>query len=248
MFKIISVGWNCADVFERTLRSVEEQTRDDYEICVVYDGGDGGGHQLEQWNYGHDDRWSFWENTEQLHAVRNQYEGIQSMAPADEDIIVFLDLDGDQLAHPGVLQRLFDYYADDTFLTYGSYRPVPDPGTCPPAIAFPADVITNNSYRQHLINGGSCCFNHLRTMKGKVFNAIPEDRFKWPNGEWYIAGTDYLFMISGLELAGGRHKFIEETMMLYNSANPYAEHRSHSADANACINDLLNRPALQPLP
>jgi hypothetical protein len=247
-FKIISVGWNCQDWIDQTLRSVDEQTRTDWEIAVFYDGGDHGRKQIFEWVKPRSAKAQCCFNAEQHFAVRNQYEGILALNPEPEDIIVFLDLDGDQLAHPGVLQRLDDYYADNTLLTYGSYRPIPDPGTTTPAQPFPADVIAKSSYRQHFLRGGRCCFNHLRTMKGKVFNAIPPEYFKWPDGRWYDAGTDYLFMLAGLELAAERHKYINETLLFYNHANPHADNLSHPAVTNACVEDILRRSPLGRLP
>jgi glycosyltransferase involved in cell wall biosynthesis len=246
-FKIISVGWKCEEFIDRTLASVAAQTRDDWQIAVIYDGGDNGAEPIRKWCNNYFECAGYFLNEEQKFAVRNQYEGICVLEPADEDIIVFLDLDGDQLAHPNVLQRLADHYADDTLLTYGSYKPIPDPGTCTPATPFPAPVIRENAYRKHIAAGNSCCFNHLRTMKGKIFKAIPPDRFKWPNGEWYTAGTDYLFMVNGLELAGQRHKCINETLLLYNHANPHADYLSHPDVTRACVADILQRPPLSPL-
>jgi len=248
-FKIISVGWNCAPFIEQTLYSVEDQERDDWEMTIVYDrSNDGGEEIIENWHARHSNFDHYHINPDQRFAVRNQYEGIRSMAPGPDDIIVFLDLDGDRLAHPQVLERLSDFYADDTLVTYGSYQPVPDLGTCQPASPFPAHVVDENSYRAHILNGGRTSFNHLRTMKGKVFNAIPESYFKWPDGRWYNAGTDYTFMMAGLELAGGRYKFIGETMLLYNHANPHADNVEHPEETGACVTSSLQKTPLRPLP
>lgn len=245
MFKIISAGWMCQDWIDQTVASVIEQNRDDWQMMIMYDGGDNGAEHIYKWGNG---KIQHRINTEQKFAVRNQYEGICALLPEPEDIIVFLDLDGDQLAHRGVLQRLDDYYSDDTLLTYGSYKPIPDLGTCQPAQPFPPDVIARSTYRHHIFTGGRTCFNHLRTMKGKVFNAIPPEYFKWTDGRWYDAGTDYLFMLAGLELAAERHKHINETLLLYNHANPLADNIAHPAVTGACVNDILQRQPLGRIP
>jgi glycosyltransferase involved in cell wall biosynthesis len=246
MFKIISVGWNCRDWIAQTIASVVTQKREDWELMVVYDGGDTGEETINRWAAQRPSI-KVQINSEQKYAPRNQYEGILAMAPGPDDIIVFLDLDGDRFAHPNVLQHLDDCYAHGPLLTYGSYKPVPDPGTSAPARPFPREVIDSGSYRQYLRAGGLCCFNHLRTMKGKVFNAIPPEYFKWPDGRWYDAGTDYLFMLAGLELAGRQHMFINETLLLYNHANPYADYLRTPAVTSQCINDILLREPLKPL-
>jgi len=251
-FIVVSVGWQCAEFLERTLASIAAQSVDNWEAHIRYDPSDDNGADLiERWC---DTREGFngQINTDRRFAVRNQYEAIVAAKPEDDDIIVFLDLDGDQLAHEHVLRDLAGHYADGLLLTYGSYRPIPDPGTTSPAVPFPDDVVARNAYRKYIVTpGASCCFNHLRTMSGRVFNNIPPDCFRWNSGpkkgQWYEAGTDYIYMISGLELAGGRYKCIDDVLCLYNHANPYADYLYHPAEADACTRNFLRRPPLLPL-
>jgi hypothetical protein len=89
-------------------------------------------------------------------------------------------------------------------------------------------------------------------MSGRVFNSIPKSHFRWPDGtrkagQWYVAGTDYIFMTAGLERAGGRYKCISDVLLLYNHANPHADYLHHPADADACTQNYLRRPALNAL-
>lgn len=253
-FHIISVGWQCAGWLEQTLASIEEQKRTDWQAWITYDPSDDDGAKRlvawreERWR---DGRWHVQLNTERKFAVRNQWEAITAADPDADDIIVFLDLDGDQLAHPRVLERLAGHYADGALLTYGSYRPVPDPRTCAPALPFPDEVVRTNSYRRHILSGAGCCFNHLRTMSGRVFKAIPPEHFRWARGpkrgQFYEAGTDYIFMVAGLELAGGHYLCVPEVLCLYNAANENADYLYHPAEANACTQDYLRRRPLKPL-
>lgn len=245
MFKIISAGWKCAEWMEQTILSVTTQTVRDWQMQIMYDGGDDGGEILAQLEHPQID---YVVNDEQCFAVRNQYEGLRLLDPGPEDIIVFLDLDGDRLAHPSVLDNLLTAYSDGrTLLTYGSYQPVPDEGTSPPAIPFPIDVVVSNSYRHYVRQELTpCCFNHLRTMKGKVFNSIPAAQFRWDDGRWYTIGADYAFMMPALERAGGRYKCLSETLLLYNHDNPNADWRVNPD--HGCVSDLLNRYPLEPLP
>jgi hypothetical protein len=249
-FKIVSVGWRCADWWERTVQSVQNQSVDNWDVWIMYDGGDSAGVDIQEWCDTHGDRWHCTINRHQQFAVRNQVEAIQSLAPADDDIVVFLDLDGDQLAHPDVLTRLAKAYNEGALVTYGQFKPVPPVASCGQAKAFPPEVIAANSYRTHMLTG-DCCFNHLRTMSGLIAKAIPLDQFRWAKGpkkgEGYDAGTDYVFMVSALELAGGRFEFIQDTLLLYNHANPLADNISHPAESAACTQDFLRRPPLQPL-
>jgi glycosyltransferase involved in cell wall biosynthesis len=247
-FKIVSVGWMCSQFIEQTLRSVEMQSVDNWDIWITYDPSqDDGAAVIKDWCDARDDRWNYTINTDHRWAVRNQYETITALAPKDDDVVVFLDLDGDQFAHADVLARLAEEYQDGTLLTYGNYLPVPFAATCPLAIPFPSAVINHATYRVHMLTG-QCCFNHLRTMSGRVFKAIPENQCRWESGEWYVAGTDYVFMVAGLELAGERHKCLSEVLLLYNNANPRADNLTHPAESDACVQNYLHRPSLKRLP
>lgn len=247
-FKIASTGWMCAQWIEQTLKSVEEQSNDDWEIQIVYNGDDGGDKIIRKWCDARDDRWKYLIKDHRDYGVKDQYEAIRMLDPRDDDIVIFLDLDGDRLAHQGVLDSLAAAYADGvTLLTYGNYEPIPNPGTCPPAKPFPEDVVRHNSYRNHM-RYGECCFNHLRTMRGRLINAIGEEQFKWYQGneagEWYKGAMDYIFMIPALELAGPRHKCLTEVLCFYNHANERADNKMQPTESTNCVHDVLSRPAL----
>lgn len=249
-FCIVSTGWQCESWITQTLRSVEEQTRSDWRIQIVYDPStDDGADLIRRWCDDRDNRWHCTLNTEHLFAVRNQVEAIQALDPADDDVIVWLDLDGDRFAHPDVLAHLADAYADGTtLLTYGSYLPIPDKGTSTMATPFPADVVAANSYR-HCLRHVHCHMNHLRTMSGRLFRAIPDDQFHWPDGRgWYAAGADYILMTAGLERAGGRYKCLPEVLMLYNHDSPLADNLIRNDICTENIVNFLERPPLDPLP
>ena len=255
MFKIVTTGWNCVEFAEQTLRSIEDQTCRDFQVSIAYESatpyGSGEGEKLldiitqvaigqvlvEIREPGH-----------YLHDVHTRYEATMATEPEDDDIIVTLDLDGDTFAHPDVLAHLLDYYADDTLLTYGNYEPVPpDPG-CPPVLAYPEDVVAARSYRAFR----EVRFNHLRTMKGRVFKAIPPEQFQFAagpkKGQWYTKGNDVEFTFCGLELVGPRFKVIDEVLLHYNSINPNSNWRIAPRETDECIADFFNRPPLEELP
>lgn len=246
MFKVISTGWNCRDWLGSSLLSIKEQSIKDWEVALVYDGGDGGEDFLTGWCRAEGSRWKLHVPPERGHAPKNQWTALQMLDVEDDDIVLWVDLDGDRLAHSEVLEHLATYYEDGTLLTYGNYASIPhDPG-CAPPIPFPAHVIESNSYRSYFRDGGSCCFNHLRTMKGRVANAIPESYFKHETDQWYQSGADYIFMISGLELAGPQHKCLTEVLYHYNADHPFPENMTHPGGES--IWHSFSRIPLQPLP
>ena len=249
MFKIVSVGWDCVRFVEWTLKSIEAQTVQDWEVWITIDPSDDGtAEKVAEWCDARDDRWNYQINTERLFAVRNQVEAIENLNPTDDDIIVWLDVDGDKFAHPRVLEHLLDYYAGDTLLTYGSFTPVPANPGWEQARDFPISVVERNDFRPHIANVHHC-FNHLRTMKGVVFRNIPYSHYHWSDRPdvWYDGGTDYVFMTAGLELVGGRYRFVEEVLCLYNNANPNADYLKRGTESSACTFDYLKRPPLSPM-
>lgn len=242
MFKIISCGWNCAEFIEQTLRSIEYQTNQDFQVCIGYEGDDGGDQIIERWCDSRGAKWTYDINLGPYkYDVRTRWEAIANSNPEDDDIILFLDLDGDELAHPQVLEHLLSYYEGDVLATYGSYEPKPASGTCAPAIPYPTEVIAAGSYRAF----GLIYFNHLRTMKGRIFKAIPIEQFQYSDGRgWYTKGCDVQFMLCSLELAGPRHRVISETLMYYNSENPNSAWRVDSDGINTNNEDFMRRSPL----
>lgn len=251
-FKIISVGGDCRPFISATLASILEQTHDDYDVRIVDDAPfDPEEPEVVtgwcKWREEEGDtRWHYKITEKKQWQVQNQVEAIRESDPDDDDVIVWLDLDGDRFAHKNVLKNLVDYYSDGTLVTYGSYIPIPDEGTSSPATPIPKQVVRQNSLRKYILNG-KCPFNHLRTMKAKVFKAIPEEYFFWEPNRWYEASADYIIMTAALELAGARYKYIPETLCFYNHDNPLADFRSRGSVSSACAQHFLRRPPLKPL-
>lgn len=246
-FKVISAGWNCPAQITQTLHSVEYQHHQDWNVHIVDDGSPAPQPEMiKAWCDERDSRWSYTLNPTNLGAVRSQYEGIRAMDPQDEDVIVFLDLDGDKLAHPRVLRRLERVYADgQTLLTYGGFRPIVNDYQPSPVKPFPPEVVAARSYRAYIRDAHGTCFNHLRTVKWKVLKQIPESYYQWPNGEWCLAATDYIVMLGCLEIANGRYQCFENELLLwYNDAQPYPDNVRHPAESVRCSMYALVLPPL----
>ncbi len=245
-FKIITTGWNCGTVFEQTLRSVEEQSYTDWEIHIVDDGSDAGQQQqIKDWCDARDDRWTYALHPDNRGVIYSQYMGVRAMDPEDEDVIVYLDLDGDMFAHSEVLENLAGYYRKERpLMTYGSYRARPNPGGPVPISAYPHEVIERSSYRQDTLNNG-VRFNHLRTVKWKVLKEVPEKYYQWPDGQWLFCGSDYVVMMGCLEISGGQYLKIDEVLMIYNAVQPYPDNMRHPAETDRCCVYALSMSPLR---
>lgn len=247
-FKIVSTGWNCAQFMMRTLRSIERQTLSNWDVGIVYDpSNDNGSEIILNWCAVNPKNRICQINQYQKFGPRNQFEIIQKLNVQDDDIVVFLDLDGDQLADKFVFEKLKKAYEDGFLITYGQFKAVPDYGTSGKAIPFPDHVKQTNSFREHILAGRGVCFNHLRTIAGKVVKAIPEENFKMPNGDWLVTAQDYLFMIPALELTGGNYKCFDEITLLYNHDNPLADNKVHGLEARLGTRSFLERAPYAPI-
>jgi Glycosyl transferase family 2 len=246
MFKIISCGWQCAQFMEQTIQSVLHQKRQDWEMQIIYDLSDDGGEDILWAMDRKDRRIRVMCNDQQNYAAHNQWEALQMLDPDYDDIVIWLDLDGDQLAHPYVLDRLAKAYEDpEVLLTYGSYRAKVSKEP-PRILPIPEDVVKSNTYRDDARFNG-IRVNHLRTMKGRVAKSIPVESFKWPDGNWYMSGQDYVFMISGLERVAGRYVVIPDVLMVYNDDNPLNDNKVHGQETHQCDLDFMSRPPLHRL-
>lgn len=246
-FRILSVGWDCPNDMFQTLRSIEAQTYAHYSVHIVDDASPEPQPSLiKEWVDSHDERWTCDLANPRRGIVQNQYLGVRALEPDDEDVIVFLDLDGDRFIHARVLERLNDVYeSSNTLMTYGSYRNVSDPEAMPMSSVtpYPQWVVDLNAYRTYTIEYGTR-FNHLRTVKWKVLKRIPLHYYKWPDGAWLQHGSDYLVMMGSLEISGGRYQCLEDVLVLYNDRQPHPDNKSHLEATQQCSMHVLHLPPL----
>lgn len=193
------------------------------------------------------DRITVHRHPERLGVVGNQATLIRSVPMNPEDVIVFLDGD-DRFAHDDVIGRLREVYSDPMIdLTYGNYVPdPPDPG-CPPVKPIPAEVCAKRGAYRRWVRANGTCWNHLRTMRRRIFDAIPDNYMKI-DGQWLDGGADFALMTPGLELAGGRHHMFDEVLVVYTSDRPDAEWRSLSEGIARGRKYTNTRPPLRSIP
>lgn len=247
---VVTAFRNRGDLLERSLYSIGTQTDSNFGVLIGDDHSDDPkvAEVLDSLgDSGLPPNWSVHRRPERLSVVGNQATLIRSVPMAPEDVLVFLDGD-DRFAHPEVLSRLREVYSDPHVdLTYGSYQADPPNDGCLPARPIPTEVCAvRGGYRKWYAANGTA-WNHLRTFRRRIFDAIP-DSYMRVNGQWLEGGADYALMTPALELAGGRHRFIPETLALYTSDRPDAEWRTVSEGINFTHRYVRRRPPLAPLP
>lgn len=247
-FYVIMAFRNRPDLLRPSILSVLNQNDRGYHLLIGDDASESS-QELESvladaWVM---DRVTVHRHPERLGVVRNQATLIRSVPMNPEDVIVFLDGD-DRFAHPEVISRLREVYSDPAIdLTYGNYVPdPPDPG-CPPVKPIPAEVCAKRGAYRRWVRANGTCWNHLRTMRRRIFDAIPDNYMKI-NGQWLDGGADFALMTPGLELAGGRHHMFDEVLVVYTSDRPDAEWRSLSEGIARGRKYTNTRPPLRSIP
>jgi len=140
--------------------------------------------------------------------------------PKDEDVVVCLDLD-DWLPDNNVLARLADTYAKGYWLTYGQYQMASKSSIKGHCKAYPEAILRSRDFRKH-----NFVASHLRTYKGFLWNKIKRGDFKDWDGKFAEMTYDVAIMMPMMEMCPyGKIRFFEESMYVYNDANPLNDHK-----------------------
>lgn len=228
------------DVLPQCLESLRRQ---DIEFeALIIDDGSTDPQQLDfirAWCRDTDHSW--------LHHKKNQGAlagisyAIKLLCCDPDDIIVILDGD-DWFPHDACLSRIYQEYQDhpDCLLTYGSYTPAEDCPQCPPARQYPTDVILHGLYRRW-----QSLFNHPISFKSILWEAVELSDLQYPDGTFFHYLYDHAIMYPMLEMANGIHRFIPDSLYVYN--NTCTADNSANSDQEATGIELLSRPAKPPM-
>jgi glycosyltransferase involved in cell wall biosynthesis len=141
-------------------------------------------------------------------------ENIYNMVHSCEDNVVIVSLDGDDwFAHEHVLEVLNAAYQDENvWLTYGNYTHPWGGSSCCDHIQD--DLVMRNAYREKPLVA-----SHLRTFYAWLFKKIRKEDLLY-DGVFFPMTWDWAMMFPMLEMSGGRFKFIEQVLYIYNTDNP----------------------------
>lgn len=175
---IFSPGWNCEKFIWAHMNSVFEQRQHyEYTMDIIVDDGstDKTGEQLEMCKQ----EWQkIYHNNENLGWLHNS-ELYLSPEVNDDDIIIWLDLD-DWFIDSLAIKKIVDVYEKtDCWTTYGKYKR--NDGDKVEQHGYSMKVMQDRSYRQN-----SWYWQHPRTFRGFLWNAIDKQQFKDPNTNKYI--------------------------------------------------------------
>jgi len=210
VFRFIIRGRNCSDYIDRCLQSVMQQKNTDWHAHVVLDDpqdDSAGKIKIHP-------KISLTVNPERMGLAYNIYAFPKTFTEtiSKEDVLCFLDAD-DWLSG-SALDFVADAYREPKLLlTHGSYIKVSKGRTT--KVSRPYKKGAN-------VRTAKWRASHLKTMKVKLFNRIPEECMKDDQGNWLEAASDVALMIPAIEMAGlDRIRWICQHIYMWRDHTPF---------------------------
>jgi glycosyltransferase involved in cell wall biosynthesis len=218
-FKIIVPFYNVEKWITYCVRSVKAQKYENYECILIDDISTDKTPEIIKKEIEGNDKFRLIKNTEKKYALKNIHDTLNLINPDEKDIIVILDGD-DWLSSADVLSKLNDIYnLEDCWMTFGSYVEYPKNIRGKFAKKISDDVVDNNLFRE-----SDWMSSHLRTFRYKLWEKINKQDFVFSETEkYYKAAWDLAFVFPMLEMAGGKAKYVEDVLYVYNRSNPLNE-------------------------
>lgn len=238
---IVIPSYNNEQWYQKNLRSVFDQKYQNYRVIYIDDCSPDGTADLvakfvSTCHQGR--RVTLIRNQVRRGALANLYNAIHSCN--DNDIIVTLDGD-DELAHSCVLRKLnFVYSTDHVWMTHGKLRELRR-GNDTWCIPVPQDIIEKNRFRTFR------CPSHLRTFYAWLFKKIRFEDLQY-EGAFFKMTWDQAIMFPMIEMAGNRHKFIEEVNYIYNDLTPLNDNKVNPQLQRDLEVIIRSKPAYMRLP
>ena len=156
-------------------------------------------------------------NAERRGLMRNTWEAITRYCADPSSVIITLDAD-DALIGADALARVRREYARGADCTIGSMLRLDKQADYPPALANPR------------ANRGGNVWQHLRTFRKRLFDAIAVDDLKL-DGEWIDLANDWAYMLPIVEMASAP-VHIPAPLYLHQPSTPKDAAALRRRDAN----------------
>ena len=174
--------------FKRCWDSVICQSAADWGAIVIDDASDNGlADYAAMLTAPYQDKVTLIRNADRRGLMRNTWEAITRYCADPSGVIITLDAD-DALIDADALARVRREYARGADCTIGSMLRLDKQAAYPPALANPR------------ANRGGNVWQHLRTFRKRLFDAIAVDDLK-PDGDWIDLANDWAYMLPIVEMA-----------------------------------------------
>lgn len=213
------------DFLDACLSSLETQDHADFDVTIVDDASPDP--TVDEIAHSYADRlgWTALRLPERNGALATRTAGVALAAPADDEIIVFVDGD-DSLLHDGALAAIDSAIGGDVWMTSGGMRCVATSPEREARAAGLADLLVDRramfeANRDQIASAASYrrmpwCFSAPLAFRAFLWYAIDQQDFRLASGRWIHTATDLAFLFPLLELSGGRITLLDDEHYRYN--------------------------------
>lgn len=237
-FVVMILSYNNAQWYQQNLDSVfmQDYPQELWRVVYVDDcSSDNTGQLVAEYieQHGYQSRVTLIRNIDRKFMLHNLYSAVHTQC-APEEIIVQLDGD-DWFAHAQVLSRLAQEYQNpDIWIVYAQFQTWPA-GERGFAMAATPEVIKKNLFRTV-----GRMTSPLRSYYAWLFKRIKRRDLRW-HGSFFPMAGDVACMIPMFEMAGERHRFIDEIFYIYNRDTPLNEDKVNGHLQYGCDAEVRRR-------
>jgi len=228
MLKVIVPSFTCEKWIDKCLTSIENQNYVNWEGVVINDASTDSTGELASKHT----RFKHINNPKNIGAMINHVKGVDLLKPDNEDVILVVDGD-DWLNHNYVFNIVADAYKDiNIWMTYGNY------------IEYPKNIIKKTCVpltRNYNFRTGRWIMSQLRTYKFFLYKNLKASDVCFTGTDIpYPTTYDQALMRPMGEMAGKEHiKFINETLLVYNTDNPLMDRKVNKSIEPKCLADIM---------
>lgn len=174
---------------------------------------------------------TYFPRRHQVGGLANLAYAVRRLCADPESVIITLDMD-DALIGSMVLTRLQKEYDNGADVTIGSMlrtdKVTPD---------YPVTLQNPRAHR------GGNVWQHLRSFKKRLFDAIPDFALHAKNGEYFNMAADWAYMLPIVEMAA-KPVWIKDKLYLYDPDPRQRAAIRNTRDKN--IQEIISRPPFSP--
>ncbi len=168
---IIIPMFNVEKWIQHNVEMLKQQSSQDFHCILINDMSTDKTVEAAQKAIAHDSRFELIVNTSRKLALRNIYDTIALLNPADEDVLILVDGDDALLNSEALTHVMKAYESEDCWMTYGSfqYETGERGSVCKP---YPPNILEKKKIRGFEFRAA-----HLRTFRAGLWKQIKENAF-----------------------------------------------------------------------
>lgn len=238
-FRIVTPVYNAEKWIGDCIKSVREQTEQNWSQIVVVDGATDNTYNEAVLASGEDPRITIIKLDKRMGACSSHKLAHDLHTKNQDDIFIHLDGD-DKLLHENVLN-----YVKTVYLTYNVWATYGDYVTESGRRSVCRRVNLQEGIRSQILVGWP--FSHLRTFKCFLWDKLNQNDLLDSNGNSFASAADVAIFAPILEMCGNKIAYIPEPLYFYNDNNPLNDDKCRLQDQVRCAIEIYNKNRKSPL-